>query len=861
MTSLYRQFSGSKLHGNLATAARLRLATIAVALIAVSPPSAADETGDHAWNCQAGGDGEWLCGTQRPTSENAYQPPTAKHRDTNDPDAITVTRSDNLDWVEAVDMSAQQRVDVDANCCGAYLEPQRLYTDSELDPELAPLRFSATKTEAIDNNRAVLEGDVQVSQGYRQVRSDRASIDQSSRKVALEGDVQFREPGMLLLGSRAQIDTSNREVQIEDATYLLHQSSVRGTAKRLTRNRDGLIVIDEATYSTCEPDDNTWQLVTREIAIDQQEGFATVKSARLEVSQVPIFYFPWLTFPIDDRRSSGLLFPTLGANRENGIDFLQPIYWNIAENYDATFAPRYLSERGIALGGEFRHLSQWSKSAVQASWLGSDRGGNDGDPRLRAGSPQYRGEDRYLLAFNHRGGMRRPWSSSINFKQVSDSDYFGDLGNRSSAETSLTHLQRSSDFSYKRGHWTYAISSEDYQVISDDINDQYAVLPRVSVDGYYRFDNHLIVDVNQAITRFEHHDSNRVSGRRYNLSYAIAWDKRVTWGYIKPEVSLVHLGYELQNNSLGGQSPALSTPVMSLDSGLFLERSGSPFGDLTQTLEPRIYYVKSNYKAQSSLPDFDTREYTPSYNLLFRNNRFNGGDRVGDAHRVTLALTSRFIDNRTGEERFKASVAQAIYLDDRRVTLNTSPTIKELRELRRNQSPLAIDLSARIAHDWRLNGEVIYNNHDSDLEKSSFGVRYKDRDQRMFNFTYRYTSRAPRAYANQRVDQDIEQADISGFMPLSGNFNWVGRWNHDFTNSRTLEIFSGFEYNSCCWRASLVVRRAVRRDDDVLYPEQDLQARNSILFQFQFKGLAGSGGRIDSILQEGIYGYETVENF
>ena len=317
----------------------------------------------------------------------------------------------------------------------------------------------------------------------------------------------------------------------------------------------------------------------------------------------------------------------------------------------------------------------------------------------------------------------------------------------------------------------------------------------------------------------------------------------------------------MQNSPLGDDSPTLTTPVLTLDSGLFLERSGALFGDLTQTLEPRIYYLKSNYKAQSSLPDFDTREYTPAYDLLFRNNRFSGGDRIGDANRVTLALTSRFIDNQTGEERFRASIAQAIYLDDRRVTLKPSPSSDELQELRRNQSPLALDLSARVGRDWRLNGEIIYDNHDSDLEKSSFGVRYKDLEQRAFNATYRYTRRAERVYDARQIDQDIEQADISGFMPISSNFNWVGRWNHDLTNRRTLEIFTGFEYNSCCWRASLVMRRAVRRDDDVLFPERDLEARNSILFQFQFKGLASSGGRVDSILQEGIYGYETVENF
>ena len=289
----------------------------------------ANERVDTAWHCEADDNRQWICATKQPSAPPsariAYQPPGNAARQALEPSDDGGARSDNLDWVEAVDMNPEQRATVAANCCGAYIEPARQYADSDLDPEQAALRFSATKTDAIDNQRAVLEGDVQVSQGYRQVRSDRASIDQQTRKVSLEGNVQFREPGLLLLGSKARLDTSNREVQIEDATYLLHQSSVRGTAKRLTRQSDGLIVIDQATYSTCEPNDNTWQLVTQQIDIDQAQGFATVKSARLEVREVPVFYFPWITFPIDDRRSSGLLFPTLGASRDNGIDYLQPI--------------------------------------------------------------------------------------------------------------------------------------------------------------------------------------------------------------------------------------------------------------------------------------------------------------------------------------------------------------------------------------------------------------------------------------------------------------------------------------------------------------------------------------------------------
>ena len=266
----------------------------------------------------------------------------------------------NLDWVEADQMDIEQLLSVASTCCGAYIEPERTYPDADMDPEEASLLVNANTTETLPDNVALLDGDIQISQGYRQIRSDSARIDQTNRTVVLNGNVQFREPGLLLLGNNAEIDIDSKEVQIADATYVLHEASVRGKAKNLQRTKDGVITITDATYSTCEPGDSTWQMATSEISIDQESGFATVKNAQMRVKDIPVFYFPWIKFPVNDRRSSGLLFPALQLNSSNGLDYAQPIYWNLAEHYDATITPRLIQERGIGMEVEFRHLSRLS---------------------------------------------------------------------------------------------------------------------------------------------------------------------------------------------------------------------------------------------------------------------------------------------------------------------------------------------------------------------------------------------------------------------------------------------------------------------------------------------------------------------
>jgi LPS-assembly protein len=512
---------------------------------------------------------------------------------------------------------------------------------------------------------------------------------------------------------------------------------------------------------------------------------------------------------------------------------------------------------------EFRHLSQYAETEITGGFLGDDKGGKgENDIDANTGLPEHLGEDRYLMGLSHLGGIGKPWSTFLDLNKVSDNDYLRDLGNMSQESNSLINLRRVAGATYKTENWDYLVEARDNQIIVDGLEEQYSVLPKIDINGYYRFDNSMVVDLNNQSALFDHDNRDFVTGIRNRLDYGVSWDKRWTWGYFQPQLRVKHLSYDLDSDgsSPGNQSPSVTVPVASVDSSIFFERDTNLFGGYTQTLEPRLYYLKAEFRDQSDFPDFDTREFTPSYDRLFRDERFNGGDRISDEERLTVALTTRFIDKKSGQERFTASIAQSINYIDRRVTLSSIPTEIELAELSRRQSPLALKLSGRMNVNWRFTSDIIYDTHDRELEKSSFSLRYNDRQNRLFNATYRSTQRDPRLLDGESLTQDIRQADISGFVPLEGNFNLVGRWNHDFTNSRALDVFAGFEYNSCCWRASLVARRWLDRKDEVLRPEEDLTMSNGIFFQIQFKGLAGSGGRVDSMLNNGIYGYGSEEN-
>ena len=773
--------------------------------------------------------------------------------------------SNNFDWVKKENMSLKQQASVAKFCCGAYIEPKRDYEDADKHPDESALRVYALSTEAQSDSVAILEGDVNITQGYRQLRSNSAIVDQENRRITLVGKVRFREPNMLLTGKNALLNLDSEEVSIENPTYVLHQAAVRGSAKLLRRKPDGVILIKDSSFTGCEPDVNTWKLQTSEISLDQNSGFATVKNARLDIGKVPVFYFPYAKFPITERRSSGLLFPSISNDQENGIDISQPVYWNIAPNYDATITPRYIQHRGMGVEANFRHINSWSSNQLTAAFLGNDKGGrHDYDPDALSGLYPNQGEDRYILKLKHQGNFAQSWSSYIDFKQVSDKNYLADIGQIADEEDNPTHLRRAGFLGYQTDYWQFSAESQDYQSIIVGLNDPYKISSRLTLNGNYRYANAITVGMYNQQTEFQHHDPDAISGGRTSLEYKIGWDKRWEWGYLRPNLSLRYLDYQLNDPvSQTGSSnfddiKPITVPTVSFDSGITLEKDSQLFFGYKQTLEPRLFYVNSEFREQQFLPDFDTKEITPSYSQLFRENRFVGGDRISDDHRLSLGLSTSLINQENGSEKFRASVAQAIYFDDRQVSLSASNLANS--NLQRKKSDLAFELLFKLNNHWRFNNEAVYNNQDKDWEKAAASLYYKNQDK-LFNISYRYSTLNTELYSDKSQRSPIEQLDMSFYMPAGNEFSWVGRWHHDFTNNRELEVFSGFEYNNCCWRAGLIVRRWLDRQNESLVSGREPEIRNGIFVQIQFKGIAGASGRVASILKKGIYGYEPLEKF
>ena len=687
-----------------------------------------------------------------------------------------------------------------------------------------PVEVSADGAVAeLDAQKTFFDGAVHLVQGDLQMYADELVVNRVSGEVDAKGDILMRHPDIRVAGDAASYQLATGHGQIEQASYLIPSTRARGDAERAELLGDGLSEYRKITYTTCRPGDSDWLLSADELKLDQAEGLGKARHASMRFLGVPILYAPIFTFPIDDRRRSGLLIPSIGQSNNTGVDISIPYYFNLAENYDLTLTPRLMSKRGVMLGGEFRFLTESTRGTLAAEILPNDREYENGNS-TRGGA-----------SLNSRTQLTPRASANLRLNYVSDSDYLNDFG-RSLAATSATHLERAGEVRYFGDTWDLLGRVQHYQTIDDAIpaaGRPYSRLPQLLLglenpDGIAGTTYHLQTEY----VNFHRRDA--LHGHRIDLFPAISMPLRNDWGFVEPKVGARYTAYQLGDQPAGvSDSPSRFMGMFSLDSGLYFDRSANYFGTgTTQTLEPRMYYLYVPYRDQDDQPLFDTAEFDFSFDNLFRENRFNGPDRFGDANQVTLALTNRTISDESGRELLRASIGQIFYFEDREVTLPGQPIEDD------STSAIAGELAAQLGGGWHTRAGLEWNPHEGDkgtIDQSLAELGYRDGEGHLFNVAYRLRKGV------------TEQTDVAAFWPIGDQVTLIGRHNYSLRDGRVIEALAGIEYGRCCWRLRGLVRQLVNGTGD----DHNL----SFLIQLELNGLGRLGNDIDQILERGIYGY------
>ena len=723
-------------------------------------------------------------------------------------------------------------------CGGSYVDPLA-GVDTSVDPSQSDIEASATATE-LQGDTVRLSGTVEAQQGYRHLRADEAEFDRDKQWASLHGNVELREPGLLIRGATGTINTDTGEARLTANRFVVHDQHIHGGSNLITRRSDHVIKLDDAYYSYCPPLAEQWMLRAENIELDFDTGTGTAHNAKIEMGGVPFIYTPYIQFPLNDRRKSGFLWPEIGNDSSGGADVAIPYYFNLAPNYDATLTPRYIAARGLLTELETRYTA-----ANTGYWeLGGAR--MSGDDEYRQDFPDEDG-DRWLSAVKQHGLFSQRWRTEIDYTNVSDDFYFSDLGTTSLQVAQSTHLAQRGQVNYLGDDWLTELRVEEFKTIARDVTtDAYRKLPQVSLQRTATeqdFSPNLLLTSDY--TYFDH--NTEPTGHRLYNSVGAGYPMNWMWGYLKPVAKYRQINYDLDDSVFFDNrlddTPAVGAPLFNLDGGLYFERDT---GWGLQTLEPRLYYLWADFADQSGLPDFDTSELTFSYSQLFRETRFAGKDRLDDANRLSVGITSRIIDKDSGREKMSASIGQIYYFDDREVNVGAAdPT--DLA----GSSAIALEFNLSPAAALQMRSAWLWNTDANELDQTYVQMAYRGDHQLIYNLGYSY-----RRYRGDDPDQShISQLDFSAYLPVNEEWSLFLRSLYDLEESERINDMAGIEYNNCCWRVRVVYQR---------YPDQRkgveinslVEYEHATYLEFQLKGLGGIGTRVSSMLEEFIRGYQ-----
>ena len=720
---------------------------------------------------------------------------------------------------------------------------------STVRPSL-PTYLSGERASGRTDLETVIEGEAELRRGDTTIRSDRLEYYQPDDLAKARGNVRVNRAGNIFEGPLLELKVDAFEGFFLAPRYRFLRNDAYGEAERVDFLDDKRAVIRNATYTTCQrrpgpswmPD---WILRAASIRIDNEEETGHASDALLSFFNVPILPVLEMSFPLSDKRKSGLLPPTFGLDNLNGVELTQPYYWNIAPNRDATFYPALMSKRGIDVGGEFRYLERSYGGKLRANYMPSDT---------------LRDRDRWGYALTHAGSFSTAFAGlgsvglNLNLNRVSDDNYWRDF---SRSGSSLTQRLLASDgsLSWGRGNFSLtarALTWQTLQDVSSPIVPPYDRLPQV-VARYSRSNLAGGIDTSVQADYTQFHSERTLTlqpnaKRSYTLAQVSRPWQSPGW-FFTPKLQLHATSYQFDAPLANGATNASRVvPTVSLDGGLVFERDASFFGRaFRQTLEPRAFYVHTPFREQNDLPNYDSAPTDFNFATIYTENAFGGNDRISDNNLLTLGATTRLLDPDTGAEAARFGVAQRLRFKDQRVTLPGGQPVSE------RLSDILFGATVNWVPQWSTDATVQYNPKTGQSIRSTIGARYHPGNYRVVSAAYRL-----KRGASEQLDVgwqwpindlwgDKGQKLAAGLGEGEGRWYSVGRLNYSLQDRKLVDAVVGLEYDAGCWLGRIVVERL---------QSSTTSANKKVLFQLEFVGFTRLGSNALQSLKENIPRYQ-----
>ncbi len=622
-------------------------------------------------------------------------------------------------------------------------------------------------TLAYDTDKATYRatGNVEITWDGYTLLSDIASLNQADNKADAEGRVKLIKNGDTLTCDRLDVDLVNEQGVASNGSIFVQQKNFRVRGKRLAKVGPEEYHLEQGVFTTCDGESPSWKFTASNLDVTLDE-YATGRDAVFYLKDLPLFYFPYLVFPVKRERQSGFLFPRVGNSTQKGFTLDIPYYWAISPSQDATFDLDIQTKRGVGLGVDYRYARPHDSKGDIRSYLIYDT---------------QKDKERGNLIVQQQETLTPALSFKSDINLALDRDFYRDYG-EVSGDYNRQILDSRVALSWRRQ--TSLLSGELRYV--DDLtapNNQGTMqkLPSVQFTtiGEKLRGTPLYVALDSNFTNFYREEGQQ--GQRFELHPRAAFYASLPSGL---DLSLQG-GYLLRLYNAYGTDVARGyhgdglADAAATASSTFARIYDMEWGSLRRVrhaLVPTVEYTFTQDKGQETLPFFDFDD------------RIVGGQMLSWA--LTNYFTGKFVEGGTPVYRDLAwlKLSQGYQLSGSRRDLLTlvdeGRPFTDIRvEARVNPvSYLAFSLDSR------------YNPYQTRFSTNNVGLDILDGKGNLFGLNYRFS--------RNQVDYLEGKAGVALVKPFV--LNYTGRYSID--KGGFLENVVDLEYRQQCWSVVLEYR-------------------------------------------------------
>ena len=724
-------------------------------------------------------------------------------------------------------------------CLPELIAPSQEIPAPQKQPDLAKKTLEADKLEQLNDYSFRLEGKAVLKQPGTVLLSDEIRFDQKKEQAVFNNNISLHQSNITILAEKAQVDTKKQQATLEQTQFQILPSRAHGHSEEIQLDgQKDRVKLKQADLTTCvsNPDRSVdWKLKFDQIEVNQQTRRVIGKNTALYVKGVPVFYTPYFDYPLDDR-ASGLLFPEIGSYKSITSDdknqyIKLPYYFNIAENMDNTLSVIPVSRRGLVIDNEFRYIEKTAdvlhSAELTLTALNDDQVADKGLTTVdEDGNVEYGDKDanRWRAKIKANQYWGDGLSSAIQWQEVSDESFFREVP----VERQLKNASLQSRYirmDYQRDNLHLFGQLQSYmQLLNAD--DNYEKRPELGLT-YSSYHQNFDFDLSANVTDFYVPSSNhqKAEGIRLHLTPQVSHRIQNNYAYLNTTARANFTQYQMEDNGFNPSTKSnlsRTVPQIAVRSGLIFEREVSlDKQSFTQTLEPEVQYLYTPYVNQSDFALFDTAERSLDFSNLFSMNRFTGSDRIGDTSQVSMALTSRLL-NQNGSSVAEAGIGQIAYLKDRKVDINNQTQTEDW-------SDWFVKMSLT-SGAWQLSSNTQYDRDNLALTNANTRLKWQStRHQLFINHTL---------YEQNSADK-VDMLSAGLYSKISSNWE-LGLYNsYNLDTRKPFETEIGLRYDSCCWSAEIVAERT--QLENGLY-------NDGIGIQFELKGLSTSSSQFKKSL-------------